>query len=92
MTLPEDDSGGAGVGFGGMCEGRSGSLMSGVEEEEVCEDCEVGFSVPPDRSLLSASTVRMLLQTSGWGKASAPPCFILRTPDSGSSLEKPLSS
>lgn len=92
VALPEADSGGAGVGSGGMCEGRSGSLMSGVVEEEVCEDCEVEFSVSPNEPPLSASTVRMLLQASGWGEASGPPCLILRTPDSGSSLEKPLSS
>lgn len=92
MVLPEVDSGTAGVGSGGMCEGRSGSLMSGVEEV-----CEVGFSVSqasfaPDGPALSASPVRMLLQISGWGKASVAPCLILQMPESGSSFEKPLSS
>lgn len=69
--------------------------MSGVVEEEVCEDCEVGFSVSeegsfaPDGPSPSASTVRMF---SGWDNVCAPLCLILRIAGSGSSLEKPLSS
>lgn len=93
MALPEADSGTAGVGSGGMCEGRSGSLMS-CEEEQVCEDCKLGFlvSFAPDELALPTSTVTMLLQISGWGEATLQPRLILRIAGSGSSLEKPLSS
>ena len=76
VVLPEPDPG-SGVGSGGMCEGRSGSIMSGVEEGEVSKDCGFGLSVS-DESPLSVSTVRMLLSISCWDEASVPPCLILR--------------